>query len=321
MRFPIQLPLLLTLLASPVMVQAQPPLSSRAASPIVVAHRGASGYLPEHTLPAYAMAHAMGADYIEQDLVMTRDGVLLVLHDIHLEATSNVAERFPDRARPDGRWYAADFTLEEIRTLEARERLASRFPQGAARFALPTFSEAIELVQGLNTTTGREAGIYPELKAGGWHREEGLPMEEEFLRVLGAYGYTGPDAHIFVQSFEEEPLIRMRELGSELPQILLIGGGAAAARFLTDEGLALVRSFANGIGPSKGLVEADPTLVERAHRAGLAVHPYTFRADAVPAAYADPQAELRRFFVDYGVDGLFTDHPDLAVELVRSLPR
>ena len=142
-------------------------------SKIVIAHRGASGYLPEHTLPAYALAHGMGADFIEPDLVLTRDGHLICLHDIYLQETTNAEQLFPDRARDDGRWYAADFTLDEIRRLQAEERLDSRFPKGASRFAVPAFTEMIELVQGLNGRTGRAVGIYPELKAPAWHRAEG----------------------------------------------------------------------------------------------------------------------------------------------------
>ena len=202
---------------------------------IVIAHRGASGYLPEHTLPAYALAHGMGADFIEPDLVLTRDGHLICLHDIYLEATTNVEQLFPDRARDDGRWYAADFTLDEIRRLQADERLDGRFPKGASRFAVPAFTEMIELVQGLNERTGRAVGIYPELKAPAWHRAEGLPMEKALLKVLGRYGYLEDGAPIFVQSFEEESLRRLRELGSELPQVFLMAEVDQYRHFLSAE--------------------------------------------------------------------------------------
>ncbi len=279
---------------------------------IVIAHRGASGYLPEHTLPAYALAHGMGTDYIEPDLVLTRDGHLICLHDIHLQATTNVEQVFPDRAREDGRWYAADFTLEEIRRLQAEERLGNRFPRGRSRFAVPSFAEMIELVQGLNERTGRTVGIYPELKAPAWHRAEGLPMEEALLEIVERYGYRESGAPIFVQSFEEESLRRLRELGSELPQVFLMAEVQQYRRFLSAEGMAGVAAFADGIGPAKTMLERQPELIDWARDAGLTVHPYTFRADQVPDRHDSHEAELERYLFELGVDGVFTDFPDRA---------
>jgi glycerophosphoryl diester phosphodiesterase len=286
--------------------------NSVAGPPIVIAHRGASGYLPEHTLEAYAMAYAMGADYVEPDVVLTKDGHFICLHDIHLDATTDVEERFPDRAREDGRYYAADFTLEEVRSLRAEERTAGRFPKGKSSFQVPTLREMIELVQGLNASTGGDVGIYPELKQPSFHAKEGLPMEEKFLALIEEYGYKGPDARIFIQCFEVEPLKKLRnELGCEAPQIFLMGGGGD----LTDERLKEIAGYANGIGPSKTLIESDPEVVERAHRQGLQVHPYTLRMDQVPREYESGEEELRRFFKAYKVDGLFTDFPDVAVRV------
>lgn len=279
---------------------------------IVIAHRGASGYLPEHTLPAYALAHGMGADYIEPDLVLTRDGHLICLHDIYLQATTNVEQVFPDRAREDGRWYAADFTLEEIRRLQAEERLGNRFPRGSSRFAVPSFAEMIELVQGLNERTGRTVGIYPELKAPAWHRAEGLPMEEALLEIVERYGYRENGAPIFVQSFEEESLRRLRELGSELPQVFLMAEVQQYRQFLSAAGIAGVTDFADGIGPAKTMLERQPELIDWAHDAGLTVHPYTFRADQVPDRHDSHEAELERYLFELGVDGVFTDYPDRA---------
>lgn len=279
---------------------------------IVIAHRGASGYLPEHTLPAYALAHGMGADYIEPDLVLTRDGHLICLHDIYLQATTNVEQVFPDRAREDGRWYAADFTLEEIRRLQAEERLGNRFPRGSSRFAVPSFAEMIELIQGLNERTGRTVGIYPELKAPAWHRTEGLPMEEALLEIVERYGYRERGASIFVQSFEEESLRRLRELGSELPQVFLMAEVQQYRRFLSAEGMAGVAAFADGIGPAKTMLERQPELIDWARDAGLTVHPYTFRADQVPDRHDSHEAELERYLFELGVDGVFTDFPDRA---------
>jgi len=292
---------------------------SAAAGPqIVIAHRGASGYVPEHTLEAYAMAHAQGADYIEPDLVLTRDKVFICLHDIHLEQTTNVEEIYPDRKRDDGKWYAADFTIEEIKRLRAHERLPNRFPRDSSAFEVPTFAEMIELVQGLNTTTGREAGIYPELKEPAWHRENGLPMEEAFLAILSRYVYTGPDAKVYVQCFEAASLQRMRnELGSRLPQIQLLGGERNSP-MLTKEGLDAIAVYANGIGPAKSAIEANPVFVKWAHERGLAVHPYTLRADSLPSKYGAFEAELEQFYSVYAVDGVFIDHPDMALRYLKS---
>lgn len=281
-------------------------------SRIVIAHRGASGYLPEHTLAAYALGHGMGADFIEPDLVLTKDGHLICLHDIYLQATTNVEQLFPDRARDDGRWYAADFTLEEIRRLQAEERLGSRFPKGASRFAVPAFTEMIELVQGLNERTGRNVGIYPEVKAPAWHRKENLPIEEALLEVLGRYGYLDHEAPVFVQSFEEGSLRRLRELGSGLRQVFLMAEADQYRHFLSSGGIAGIAEFANGIGPAKTMLERQPELVEWAHDAKLTVHPYTFRADQVPDRYDSHEEELHRFLFDLAVDGVFTDFPDRA---------
>ena len=291
---------------------------AQAQSKIVIAHRGASGYVPEHTLESYAMAHAMGADYIEPDLVLTKDKVFVCLHDIHLEMTTNVEEVFPDRKREDGRWYAADFTLEEIKRLSAHERLKNRFPQGKSHFEVPTFVEMIELVQGLNQTTGRIAGIYPELKQPSWHTKSGLPMEEAALAILTQYGYVGKDAKVFIQCFEPEPLERIRkELKSDLPLIMLVSDGQESAPLITPEGLKHVATFANGIGPDRKCIEKDPGLVKQAHDLGLAVHPYTFRADQVSPKYTTFTDELKQFYETYGVDGLFTDHCDKAAAFLR----
>ena len=297
--------LIALLIMSPTLAAAEP------APPIVIAHRGASGYLPEHTLPAYALAHGQGADFIEPDLVRTRDGVFICLHDIYLEATTDVEEVFPDRRRDDGRWYAADFSLVEVRTLRVHERLPGRFPQTTnLGLTVPTFEEMIELVQGLNATTGRQAGIYPELKAPSFHREEGMAMEADFLEIVERHGYGEEASPIFVQSFEPEPLQELRRLGSQLRQIFLVGGREPDD--LDDKALGRIAAFADGIGPSKNLVFDDPTLVDRAHGAGLAVHPYTLRADELPDAFTSFEEELAHLYGERRVDGLFTDFPDLA---------
>jgi len=297
-----------------------PPFVFADADKIIIAHRGASAYLPEHTLEAYAMAYAFGADYIEPDLVRTQDGVFIALHDIHLEATTDVETQFPDRKRDDGRWYAADFTLEEIRRLKVHERLNGRFPKGKSSFQIPTFEEVIELVQGLNASTGRDVGIYPELKSPSWHAKANLPMEEAFLEIVTRYGYAGPKAKIFIQCFEPPALQKIRlELKCGLPSIQLISGGRTQDYLVTDAGLDEVAAYANGIGPDKGRIEKDPSLVQRAHARSLKVHPYTLRKDTLPPQYDTFYGELRQFYVTYDVDGLFTDFPDQAVAFLQGL--
>jgi glycerophosphoryl diester phosphodiesterase len=311
-----------------------------AADPIIIAHRGASGYLPEHTLAAKAMAHAMGADYIEQDVVMTRDGVPIVLHDIYLEHTTDVERRFPDRARDDGRYYAVDFDLAEIRELRVHERsrrgeggaeiavYPGRFPLGPGLFRVPTLAEEIDLIAGLDQSRGRSTGLYIELKAPNWHREQGHDMARAVLGVLQAAGYARRTDKVYLQCFDDRTLRRLRgELETPLPLIQLIGENgwredteADYEAMLTDQGLAQVAQYADGIGPwleqiYQGVDETGRPrvgdLVERAHRHGLLVHPYTFRQDELPAGIRRFDVLLELFVREAGVDGLFTDFPDL----------
>jgi glycerophosphoryl diester phosphodiesterase len=326
------------------LIAASPPATGKDSTvkrPIVIAHRGASGYLPEHTLPAKALAFAMGADYLEQDVVLTKDGVPIVLHDIQLDEVTDVATRFPGRARNDGRSYAIDFTLEEIRQLQVHERsdpqtgvarAPSRFPVGKSRFAIPTLAEEIEFIQGLMHSTGRSVGIYPEIKSPRWHRDQGADISRAVLGVLTQYGYTEPDASIYVQCFDQVETRRLRdELGTRLPLIQLIAaspksGDDPHAALVTDEGLAHIAEYAQGIGPALNRIVAgvDPTgqpvfseLVPRAHRHSLAVHAYTFRADILPTGVADFEALMDLFLVRAAVDGLFTDFPDRSRDFVE----
>jgi glycerophosphoryl diester phosphodiesterase len=314
-----------------------------AAEKIVIAHRGASGYLPEHTLAAKAAAHAMGADYLEQDVVLSKDGVPMVLHDIHIDTVTDVADVFPDRARADGRFYAIDFTLDELKTLTVMERanehgeqvFPGRFPRGASHFEIPTLAEEIELIQGMNLSTGREAGIYPEIKAPAWHRAEGQDISAIVLGVLAEYGYGDPDDPIYVQCFDWNETRRIRgELGWHGKLIQLLGENrwneapdVDYDALRTKEGLAEIAKVADGIGPwmnqivtgvdASGAAQMTD-LVENAHAVGLAVHPYTFRADALPD-YADSfEALLEIFLVQADVDGVFTDFPDRAVAFLRA---
>jgi glycerophosphoryl diester phosphodiesterase len=308
------------------------------AAKIVIAHRGASGYLPEHTLPAIAMAHAMGADYLEQDVVLSKDNVPVVLHDIHIDTVTDVARRFPDRKRADGRFYALDFTVAELKQLNASERFdprtgaavfPKRFPVGKGSFQIPTLEEELQLIQGLNASTGREAGVYPEIKEPAWHRAQGRDISPVVLDLLARYGYKTKTDKVYVQCFDAAEVKRIRtELGYKGRLVQLIEGSRPLldehAALRTPAGLAELAKVADGIGPALNDVVRPggggfrPTsLVADAHAAGLAVHPYTFRADALPPGVATFDDLLRIFLVDAGVDGLFTDQPDLAVAFLR----
>ncbi len=307
--------------------------------PIVIAHRGASGYLPEHTLASKAMAHAMGADYIEQDVVMSRDGVPLVLHDIYLDSTTDVAQRFPRRAREDGRYYALDFDLAELKQLRVYERsqqddngervavYPGRFPLGQGLFRIATLAEEIELIAGLDKSRDRSTGLYIELKAPNWHLRQGHDMAAAMLAVLRDQGYDQRSDQVYLQCFDDRTLLRLRgEFKTPLPLIQLIGDNrwredteADYDLMRTDEGLARVAQYADGIGPwimqiYQGRDDAGQPrigdLVQRAQDKGLVVHPYTFRRDELPDGIESFEQLLDLFVTKAGVDGLFTDFPD-----------
>jgi len=297
----------------------------------IIAHRGASGYLPEHSLPAKALAYGMGADYLEQDVVASRDGELLVLHDLYLDNVSDVAERFPQRARDDGHFYCIDFDLAEIRSLRFGERIdpatgtlkyPGRFPREAGDFAVHTLSEEIRFIQGLNGATGRSVGIYPEIKKPAWHRKHGIDLSNRILATLEPFGYLKKNSNIYLQCFDSKELKSVDKIvDSAIPLVQLLGEHSYDER---DEGLDSNRlneiaGYAAGIGPSLKLVYSgtDPdgtpklsNLVGEAHAAGLEVHPYNFRADRLPSNFGDFDELLQLFVVQLEVDGLFTDFPD-----------
>jgi glycerophosphoryl diester phosphodiesterase len=350
--------LLIAMLAAMTGAAEASPQTSEA-EPIVIGHRGASGYRPEHTLAAYRLAAEQGADYIEPDLVITKDGVLVARHEPEISTTTDVAAHpeFADRKttkRIDGvdftGWFTEDFTLAELKTLRAKERIPDIRPQNTAydgMFEVPTFQEVVDLRKRLSKELGRRIGIYPETKHSTYFRDIGLPLEEPLVRALRTNGLDRKRAPVFVQSFEVGNLQSLQgELKVPLVQ-LFSGPSAQPADFVasgdprtygdlaTPEGLSFVAGYADGVGPSKDYIvprdaqscSLPPTkFVEHAHAAGLVVHPYTFRAEnrflpcelrssQDPADlndYGDFAAEVRQF-LDLGVDGLFTDHPDLAV--------
>jgi glycerophosphoryl diester phosphodiesterase len=303
------------------------------ATPIVIAHRGASGYLPEHTLAAKALAYGLGADYLEQDVVATRDGRLVVLHDLHLDDISDVAKRFPGRQRPDGRHYVIDFDWSELETLRVFERRSAgsehakypaRFPSNIGILRITTLADELRLVQGLNKSMLRSVGIYPEIKAPEWHRRHGIDLASLLLTELAAFGYSAATDPVFVQCFDAAELIRVRtELGSALKLIQLVTAEASYAELLTQAGLRRLATHAYGLGPhhsqlvtgaAGGRPRIEP-LVQRARDAGICLHPYTFRRDELPAYASTLEGCLEFFIAEARVDGLFCDHPDVAVRV------
>ena len=301
------------------------------AKPLVIAHRGASGYLPEHTLQSVALAYAQGADFIEQDLVVTKDSKIIVLHDIDLETVTNVELVFPSRKRPDGRYYALDFTLAELKTLNVHERQDAQgkqvFPnryQGKGTFQVATFEEQIELIQQLNRQLNKTTGFYPEIKSPAWHREQGVDISQLVMAVLRKHQLDDADKPIYVQCFDFAETQRLRnDLEVKVKLIQLIGENdwqesPTDYDFLkTPLGLEAIANVAQGIGPwIPQLIDfktMQPTaFVNQAHIAGLQVHPYTFRKDALPDNVNQTQT-LNMLFEELKVDGVFTDFTDTVV--------
>lgn len=318
---------------------------------IIIAHRGASGERPEHTLAAYELAIDQGADYIEPDLVVTKDLVLVARHENELSGTTDVATRaeFEDRKRTKdiegtvvSGWFAEDFTLAELRTLRVRERLPAIRPANArydGLYQIPTFAEIVTLVRAKQAATGRTIGLYPELKHPTLLLEQaGIDSVDLLVRELQRYGLDKATSPVFVQVFEVQPLQRLNQL-VDTPLVLLIsseGGpydepGLRWTDMMTPTGLAAVAQYADGIGPYLGHVitaEGTPTaLVANAHSAGLKVHPWTLRKENgfLPPAMQTPggpdaEGQWRMLFgaaIASGADGFFTDNVKELVELLR----
>ena len=299
--------------------------------PIIIGHRGASGYRPEHTLASYRLAAEMGADFVEPDLVSTKDGVLIARHENEIGGTTDAADRFPDRRTTktvDGQrisgWFTEDLTLAEIRTLRAKERLATRSHEYDGRFAVATFDEVIALAQALGRELGRPIGVYPETKHPTYFRSIGLPLEEKLLASLERAGWNRADAPVFIQSFETDNLRELRRK-TKVRLIQLV----AAPATIDDARLKDIASYADGIGPEKRLVvpvsqdgalQPATDLVARAHAARLLVHVWTIRVDKefLPAGYHGRGEEEFARFRDLGVDGVFTDFPDVAARVYRA---
>jgi glycerophosphoryl diester phosphodiesterase len=270
----------------------------------LIAHRGASAYAPEHTADAYRLAMAQGADFVEQDLAVTKDGVLVCIHDLSLERTTNVEEVFPDRsvADPAGgtakRWLVGDFTLAEIKRLDA----GSWFDQKFAGARIQTFQEAIDLVRG-------KAGLYPELKDPAFYRERGVKPETLLADMLATNKLVG-DAKtpVIIQSFDETTIKALATALPQVPRVWLVEPRDAARLDSVDK-LREIAAWATGIAPNKAIVGAQPAIVTWAHQAGLTVTLWTFRA-ASPGTFASVREEMTKFLYDYQADALFTDNPD-----------
>jgi glycerophosphoryl diester phosphodiesterase len=348
-------------------------------APLVIAHRGASGYLPEETLEAYARAISLGADVIEMDLISTRDGVLIARHDPNLSISTDVAKHpeFSSRRKTvlvDGEsqtgWFSNDFTLAEIRTLGAISTDAERPQQFNGQYKVPTFQEIVDLAKAESVKAGRTIALYPETKNPTYFRELGLPLEDKLIAIIRAEGWNSKTAPIFVQSFEPGSLKYMKRMGLNTRIVQLIDGDGVDTRtgaityaipsdrpydwtqagdkrffdaMLTPAGLAEIKTYADGIGPWKRYIisvkgtmgpdgkpmdvngdgkvnDADATsfqlsnLVAEAHRAGLFVHPFTFRNESrrLASDYKGDGANEYLAFYRLGVDGVFSDFTDTA---------
>ena len=325
--------------------------------PLVIGHRGASGYRPEHTLASYELAARMGADFVEPDLVSTKDHVLVARHEPEISGTTDVASHPEFASRKTTKsldgvattgWFTEDFTLAELKTLRAVERLPQIRQHNMlynGLFQVPTFEEILDLRARLSRELGREIGVYPETKHPTYFQAQGLPLEGLLVEALRRHGLDHPGAPVFVQSFEAANLRELRDTYRFLgPEIFLTSVSGHPfndprpyADYLTPAGLAELAGFVNGIGPDKaqiiprnpdGTLGTPTTLVVDAHAAGLALHPYTFRAENffLPAELrvgTDPTwygkaIDEQVTFLRTGIDGLFTDQADIGV-LARSI--
>jgi glycerophosphoryl diester phosphodiesterase len=327
-------------------------LPASAPANLVIGHRGAPGYRPEHTLESYRLAAELGADYIEPDLVSTKDGVLVARHEPEISGTTNVADHPEFASRKTTKvidgisftgWFTGDFTLRELKTLRAKERIPDIRPANKrfnGKFDIPTFQEVLDLRARLSRKLHRRIGVYPETKHPSYFRSIGLPLEPGLVRALDRNGLNRRGAPVFVQSFETGNL-RALDHVLKVPLVQLLDEpqlhpandpSTTYAQLATPAGMRGIARYADGVGPWKNYIvprkpddsSGKPTsFVRDAHRAGLVVHPYTFRREnafvplelrssSKPAGIGNLEAEIRQFF-RLGVDGVFTDNADIGV--------
>lgn len=313
-------------------------------APIVIAHRGASGYLPEHTLEAYSKAIEMGADFIEPDVVSTKDGVLIARHENELSDTTDVAKKFPKRKsqkKVDGKtksgWFSEDFTLAEIKTLRAKERLTNRSQKHNGLYKVPTLEEVLELANEKTRERGKAVGVYIETKHPTYFKSVNLALEEKVIEALKKHGYQSAPSRVFIQSFETGNLKELRAQNVPYPLVQLIGSPSDIPFDLVSHGetwsyrsmvssldrMKQIATYAHGIGPNKGYVlklnkdgsfEKVSSIVDAAHAAGLFVHTWTFRAEETAAIHPGTSLDEEILaHLEAGTDGVFTDFPDLGV--------
>ena len=310
---------------------------------MVIAHRGASGYLPEHTYSGAAMAHALGADFLELDVVLTKDGHLIVMHDLTLNATTNVEEVFPEKKNKKGKYQVIDFSLNEIKLLKVHERSSrtgknaafpQRFPIDYQLFEIPTLDNMINLVKGLSKSSGRIMGLYIEIKAPEYHSKHNKDPASTLLKLLNHHGFKEATDPVFIQSFDSKALKKLRyQHKTRLRLIQLIGenhwrlSDTDFTYLKSEKGLNEVSKYADGIGPwmNQLVTGVDfsgnfqiTNLVKNARRNDLLIHSYTFRADILPEYVSNFDELLDIFLNEVGVDGIFTDFPDLVVSYLES---
>ncbi|WP_336017317.1 glycerophosphodiester phosphodiesterase [Fusobacterium polymorphum] len=327
---------------------------------IIIAHRGASGYLPEHTLEAKALAFAQQADYLEQDLAMSKDGKLIVIHDHFLDGLTDVAKKFPNRKRADGRYYVIDFTWPELQTLEMTENFTTkdgkqvavypnRFPLWKSDFKLHTFEEEIEFIQGLEKSTGKKIGIYPEIKAPWFHHQNGKDIAKATLEVLKKYGYTKKTDMVYLQTFDYNELKRIKtelmpKMGMDLKLVQLIAYNDWHETeekdkngkwvnydydWMFKEGaMKEIAKYADGVGPGWYMLIDDKNskvgnivytpMVKDIATTKMELHPYTVRKDALPEFFTDVNQMYDALLNKAGATGVFTDFPDLGVQFLEN---
>lgn len=290
--------------------------------PLIIGHRGACGYAAENTLASAALAHAQGADLVELDVILSRDNRLVACHDLHLDDLTDVASRFPGRTRDDGRTYVLDLDWPELGTLRVGPRHdGSPAPRVFPPQPLATLDQHLDRLAELNRTTGRNVRLYLELKSPAWHAAAGRDLCAAALVCLARHGITRETDPVIVESFDPAALRRLRhDFKTTLRLTQLLGenawheAGCDYDTMRTDTGLRDTSAYAGAVAVN--LERATPAFVRTAHAAGLDVHAYTFRADALPAGHTTANSALHSLFVEAGLDGLFTDQPDVVARFL-----